>query len=166
MPDRSRDLSDWEHHGTHIFVGAVSLPASTVGNSEFDQDDPLASVNAYHRFLRGWSQPNTAATSEVRTIHVARAAGTVNDFRAGSIGIAVGDSTVTVNLKKNGATILTGVVTLDETGEVSRVSVAGTISDADYVAGDWFEIEFVATAGTGTLPTGVYAQALFDEAPA
>lgn len=112
-----------------------------------------------HRHWPSVSQPNITATTETKTIFVARKTGVVNEVRAGSIAIAVGAATVTVDVKKNGTTILTGVLTLNS-ANTARVTVAATISGSlgQYVAGDWFEVVLVATAGGGTLQTGVFVQ--------
>lgn len=109
-----------------------------------------------HVFRGVYSQPNTAATSETRIIHVARGAGTILSFNTGSIAAAVGNSTLTVDLKKNGASVLTGVVTLDN-ANTARVVETGTLSVTTLAAGDVLEVVTVATVGSGTLPTGVFA---------
>jgi hypothetical protein len=117
-----------------------------------------------HQHFKSHSQPNTTATTETRILHVARSAGTVDEFAAGSIGIAVGAATVTVDLKKNGSSILSAVITLD-TGNTTRVVETGTISGGTYAADDWFETIITATAGGGTLQTGVFVQGIFSEGP-
>jgi hypothetical protein len=78
----------------------------------------------------------------------------VVSVKAGSIAIAVGAATVTVDVKKNNVSILTAVITLD-TGNTARVAEAGTILTASAVAGDTYELVIVATAGGGTLAHGV-----------
>jgi uncharacterized lipoprotein len=116
------------------------------------------------RLFPEYSQPNTAATSETRTLFVARRPGTVNEVVAGSIAKAAGNATVTVDLRKNGTTILSAVITLDNANN-NRIVEAGTISSGSgsFVAGDWFEVVFVATVGSGTLPTGVFVQLEVDQ---
>jgi hypothetical protein len=70
---------------------------------------------------------------------------------------------VTVDLKKNGVSILTSVITLDS-GNTNRVVEAGTISgDGTLAAGDWLEVTIAISAGTGTLATGVYAELILNE---
>lgn len=90
---------------------------------------------------------------------------TVLQFAAGSIAKAVGDSTVTIDLKKNGSSILSAVITLDS-GNTNRLLETATLSSTALVAGDWLEIVITATVGTGTLPTGVFVRLLLDEDPA
>jgi hypothetical protein len=151
--------------GQLVAQGAMSISAGAIGDSQIAAGAGIDVDKLDHQYLKGFGQPNTAATDETRPIHVARSAGTVDGFVAGSIAKAVGDSTVTIDLKKNGTTILSAVITLDS-GNTNRVVETGTVSSAAYVAGDWFEVVIDATIGTGTLPTGVYAQAVFSEAAA
>lgn len=143
---------------------AFNCPAGAITDAGINSGTQIAAAKVVHQHLRGHAQPNTTATTETRTIHVARYAGTVVDVVAGSIAANVGAATVTLDVKKNGTTILTGTTTLDN-ANTARVVEAATINPASaaYVAGDWFEIVLTATAGGGTLATGVYAQATFNE---
>jgi hypothetical protein len=82
----------------------------------------------------------------------------------GSIAKAIGDSTVTVDVKKNGTSVLSSVVTLNSSN-TARIAVAATIDGTqdDLVAGDWLEVVITISAGTGTLPTGVFVQVEVDQ---
>ncbi len=113
----------------------------------------------------GHSQPNTTATTETRTILVVYGAtGNVLDFRAGSIVACAGAATITVDLKKNGTSVLAAVITLNSSS-VARVAQAATITTPALAAGDWLEVVITATAGGGTLGTGVFCQAVVQEDP-
>tara|TARA_R110000868_G_scaffold42858_2_gene144561 strand:- start:235 stop:729 length:495 start_codon:yes stop_codon:yes gene_type:complete len=140
------------------------VPANAITSST--QVQAGANLNAdktEQRFFPFWAQPNSASTTETRTLFVANRAGTVNSVKAGSIVAATGNSTVTLDIKKNGTTILSAVITLDS-GNTARITEAGTISGAGtFVAGDWFEVVITATVGTGTLPTGVFCQLEVDQ---
>jgi hypothetical protein len=92
------------------------------------------------------------------------ATATVIKFLAGCIVIPIGAATVTVDLRKNGSTILTGVITLNSSS-ISRIAQAATILTTSAVVGDWFDVVVTATASTGTLPTGVFWQLEIDEDP-
>jgi Flp pilus assembly protein CpaB len=114
------------------------------------------------RFFPALSQPNSAATTETRSLFVANRAGTVNSIKAGSIAAATGNSTVTLDIKKNGTTILSAVITLDN-ANTARITEAGVISGAGtFITGDWYEVVITATVGTGTLPFGVFIQCEVD----
>jgi hypothetical protein len=123
----------------------------------------LAASKLQHQYAKTFSQPLTAATSETRVIHVCKGAvGEVVAFKAGSIGVAVGNATVTVDLKKNGVSILTAVITLD-VGNTTYIVEEAALSFTALAAGDVLSVTTVATIGTGTLPTGVFAEAVLRE---
>lgn len=138
-------------------------PASSVGDTQINSADPISADKLKHQYLPGHSQPNTTATTETRVIHVARAAGTIEGFRAGSIAACSGAATITFDLKKNGTTVLSSVITLDN-ANTARVIEAGTLSGSPTVAaGDVLEVVITATAGGGTLGTGAFCQAIVRE---
>lgn len=153
-----------------VLIKGICVPQEvTVPNNSIKDSNAIAAGanlsadKTEQRYSPSWSQPNSAATTETRTVFVARRAGTLNQFVAGSIAAAIGNSTVTLDLRKNGTTALTAVVTLDN-ANVARIVEAGAISGAGtFVAGDWFEVVLVATIGTGTLPTGVFCQLEADQ---
>jgi type IV pilus biogenesis protein CpaD/CtpE len=142
---------------------SIAMPQNAIDNS--NQVKAGTNLNAdklEQRFFPGYSQPNSAATAETRTLFVARRSGSVNEVVAGSIAKAVGDSIVTVDVRKNGTTILAAVITLDN-ANTARVVELGSVTSSAFVAGDWFEVVITATANTGTLPTGVFCQLECDQ---
>lgn len=150
--------------GTATFRGPVVLPANTVGNTQVSATAPLDATKTVHQYQRSLSQPHgTAATDERRVIHVARSAGSIVEFRAGPVVAATGDSTVTVDLLVNGVSVLSSVVTIDN-GDAAFTKQAAVLSTAAYAAGDVIEVALDATAGSGTLPQGVFAAATLREA--
>lgn len=137
--------------------GVITRSAQVLAGANISAD------KTEQRVFPSWHQPNSAATTETRTVFVARRAGTLNEVIAGSIVAATGNATVTLDLKKNGTTMLTGVITLDS-ANTARIVESGTISGAGtFVANDWLEVVIVATIGTGALPTGVYCQLEIDQ---
>lgn len=134
----------------------IDVPSSSIGNSQVTAGAGIEAEKLEHHHSITGNQPNTAATTETRVIHdVYGATGDVLAFEAGSIVAATGDSTVTLDVLKNGTTILTGVITLDN-GNTARITEAGSISVAGLVDGDILEVVIVATVGTGSLPTGLF----------
>jgi hypothetical protein len=152
----------------NVFVDG-SLQAKTlvpsdgcVTNAKVVTDAQLDAAKLRHRNRGHFTQPNTTATAERKIVYVARHSGNVLSFVAGSIAICAGAATMTVDLQKNGVSVLTAVITLNSSS-VNLVAQAATISVAAYVAGDVFEIISTATAGGGTIGTGLFASAEFDE---
>lgn len=90
-------------------------------------------------------------------------AGSIKSVRIYLAGLAcAGGATVTVDIKKNNTTILTVVMTLNDTKAVREV-VDGTLSVTSYVADDIFDAVVVATAGGGTVGKGLYIGLVTDE---
>jgi hypothetical protein len=147
-----------------LVPSAIQLPANVIDvDTKVKAGVNISADKTEQRLHPSWSQPNTTATAETRTLFVARRPGTINEVIAGSIVAATGDSTVTVDVRKNGTSILSSVITLDN-ANTARIVEAGAISGAGtYVAGDWIEAVIAVSAGTGTLPTGVFIQIECDQ---
>lgn len=153
---------DYTVRGT-LRCEAIAMPQNAIDNSnQIKAGTNISADKTEQRFFPAWSQPNSAATSETRTLFVARRSGTVNEVIAGSIAKAVGDSVVTLDVRKNGTTILAAVITLDN-ANTARIVEQGSVTSSAFVAGDWFEVVIVATANTGTLPTGVFVELEVDQ---
>lgn len=145
-----------------VKTGAV-LPASSIGDSQVNPASPITSAKLLHRHAVTEAQAHGSASAARRTVvRVAHGDGEVVAVRAGVSVACIGDSTITVDVKKNGTTILSGTIQVDS-GDAAFAKVAGTITDADYVAGDVFETVVTVAAGTGTLGQGLFVDVVFDE---
>lgn len=114
--------------------------------------------------LRTASQTGTAAT-ERKIVHIAKGPGYLELVKICSIVAPLGAATVTfVILKNNSVAMLTGTLKLDNTS-VAFTPQSGTVSGVAYAAGDVFDLAITATAGGGTLPSGIFCQMLFKEDP-
>jgi len=141
-------------------VRAVSMtvPAGAVDDQAVAAGADIAATKLRHEHRPVYAQESaTAAASEARVLHAVRGvAAEAVAFVAGAVVPAVGDSTVTVDLLKNGASILTAAITLS-VAQAAYEIVAGAIASAALVAEDVLEVQIVATVGGGTLPKGVFA---------
>jgi hypothetical protein len=144
--------------------GAITLPQNAIdSSSQIKAGTNISADKTEQRFFPCYSQPNTAATAETRTLFVARRAGTLNEVVAGSIVAATGDSTTTINVRKNGTTVLAAPIVLDN-ANTDRVVESGSVSGGGgFVAGDHLDVVITISAGTGTLPTGVFVQLEVDQ---
>lgn len=142
--------------------GGISLPINAVADAQVISGASIQATKLTHDHFEKYAQAGTVATAGPLPFFEARNGGTLVEFGAGSIAVAVGAATVTIDLKKNGSTVLTSVITLDNTNTI-RIARLATIAAASYVVGDWFEIAVTATAGGGTLPTGLLVYGLFRE---
>lgn len=163
MPTEVNDTVAFRKKAT--FSGGVDITDGSLGDAALSAVSPAGVAKTRHQYIQRLSQVGgTAASAETRVVHVAKSAGNATGFKAGSIAAAVGDSTVTVDLRKNGTTVLSAVITLDNTNS-AYTPEAGSINTAAYSAGDVFTVVIAVSAGTGTLPQGVYGVASFDELP-
>lgn len=138
-------------------------PASSIGSTQFNASDPLAIAKQRHKVFANHHQEGTAV-SATKVVHYARAAGTISAVRAGSVVACVGAATIVVDVKKNGVSILTGTFTLDN-ANTAYTPESGTLATTTYAAGDVLTSVVVATAGGGTLGSGLFVEVDLDEAP-
>lgn len=133
--------------GGASFSGAVDLPADTV-------DDNMLKESRHKKVYAQAS--GSASSDEARVVHVVHgASGTIKSFSVGCAVAPIGDSVVDVDLLKNGVSVLSAAVQLSESS-TAYVVQPGTINTSAVAAGDVLEIKIDATAGTGTLPNGVF----------
>jgi uncharacterized protein YfiM (DUF2279 family) len=143
-------------------TGGVVLPASVITDSQVAPAAGITQDKLEHQHAKIYNQAGNAV-SETKAIYVARSAGTLLSFVAGMVGANAGAATVTFDLKKNGTTVLTAVVSLGS-GDPAYTPKSGTLSVTSFVAGDVFTVVTVATAGGGTLGTGAFASLRAKEA--
>ena len=111
--------------GTNVFDGdlvvrgtlkasAFQPPNGSIGNNQVGSADPIDASKLKHQYLARLVQPSgSSATAVTQAVHHAHAAGSVVGVEVGAVVAATGADTVTVDVKKNGTTVLSGVVTLD-----------------------------------------------------
>lgn len=147
-----------------LIAAQFTPPAGSIGDAAMDSGSPIAASKQVHQYCKQFAQVHGSnAAAERRTIHYAYGAGTLTDFKVGSVVKATGDSTTTVNLYKNGSTILTAPIVLDS-ANTNFIPETAAFSTAAYSAGDVFEIVETVSAGSGTLPQGVFANLVVHEA--
>lgn len=146
-----------------VRIGTLVIPDSAVGDQQFNAADPLTAAKQQHQYVEKFTQASGSnAAAETRVVHHAHAGGTVAAVHVGSVVAATGNSTVTVDVKKNGTTILSSTIVLDN-GNTAYVSEAGTVSVSSYIAGDTFTVVVSVSAGSGTLPQGLFVAVVFRE---
>jgi len=160
---RSRvDLPDTHVAGT--LTAETMVPSlGCVNDNHIQANAGIAASKLEHRFALILSQ-NGTCVYERRVVALGYGAtGDILSFQAGcAVSLPAGDSTVACRVKKNGSNILTTAVVLNSSS-VLRTPQEGAFSTDDIVADDVLEIEIEPTAGTGTLPSGVFTQLVFNE---
>lgn len=117
-------------------------------------------VNRIHAVL---AQDNgSAVVAQTRAVYQAKNAGTLVNVYATVMTAAVGDSTITIDVKKNGTTVLTGTFNIDS-GDAANAKVSGTLDTTTIAADDVLSVVITVSAGTGTLPQGVLVSCIIDE---
>jgi hypothetical protein len=146
---------------------SIALPSASVGDTQV-----VAAAKVQASKLQQQFQPQiadnyaTTTASFRRVIHRVRGAtGTLQAFRAGNTTICVGAATISIQLKKNGANILSSALVLDSTNTNYVAEAAAGFTSASVVTGDLLEIDVTATAGGGTLGSGFFAALEIREDP-
>lgn len=157
-----------------LTCGSFSPPASSVGNTAIkagsagDYLDPSKSGHQHEPALDLNGSSTATAAAVRRILHVVRGAtATLVEFGVGAVTAATGNATATLDLKKNGSSILTATITLDNGAAAFEVVNPSGYSSTSLVQGDVLEAQITAVnAGTGALPAGVFAFATVREDPA
>ncbi|MGC9260922.1 MAG: hypothetical protein ACP5I8_12735 [Phycisphaerae bacterium] len=158
---------------TDITVQGTVTAQNFATNAAFITDTnvaALANINAtklnhQHREVYAQATASTAAAARQVVQVTYGATGTIIAYSAGLAGTAnAGGATITVDLFKNGVSILTAPITIST--QAVRVLTAAGIATTSTVAGDVFEVVVTVTPGSGTLGTGLFSSLTINEAPA
>ena len=155
---------DIQFAGTATFVGKVAFPNQTIGDAQINPSNPITAPKMEHRFQPKLAQPfGVAAAAERRAVHRAKSPGTLTALWVGLTVANAGAATVTVDLFKNGTTVLATPVVLTS-ATAAFVAVSAAVASAAYTTGDVFEANVTVAAGGGTLGQGVFVLPTFTEA--
>jgi hypothetical protein len=143
--------------GTLIVRGGVKIPSGSITDDAVQAGAGVQYTKLEQQRRAVHRQPNTAAAAETAVITaIVGSTGTVLGFKAGCIGPCTGADTVSVDLKKNGATILTAPISLTS-AQAAYAQVAAAIASAGLVAGDVLSVVVTPNHSSGVLGTGVFA---------
>lgn len=145
------------------FANAI-LNANCVGDAQVNAANPIACAKLKHQHAVTKGQVHsTNASAERRVMHIVNGAGVISKFRVTQTLAATGDSTATIDLYKNGASILSSTIVINN-GQADRAITDGALSSTTIAAGDVLEVVQTVSAGTGTPPRGVTWQLVTEEA--
>lgn len=140
-------------------------PAGCIPNAAIPPAAGIAYTKLQQKHQPVYSQAGTAA-AETRVVHVVLgASGTLVSVAACLVTACTGDATVTVDLQKNGTTILTAPLELGS-GVAAFDLATGTIDAEDLEADDVLTAVVTVDAGTGALGTGLAVVLEIAEDPA
>lgn len=161
----SVQADDTQFTGNVTFVKTVVFPVQTIGDAQINPAAAISSPKLEHRFMPKLAQVfGVAATAERRVVHRAKSVGTIAFYYVGLSVANVGAATVTVDLLKNGTSVLSAPVVLSSATVVYTGAVLAAVATAAYTVGDVFEVNITVAAGGGTLGQGVFAAPIFTEA--
>jgi len=141
--------------GSVLFTVRPNLPAASIGDSEIDATRPL-SVNKVKHLLRVTESQSGTAAAQTKVIHVCGSAATVLRVAAGSVTACSGNASISVDVRRNGTSILTTPIVLDSS-VAAYTLVEGTLSTTSLAADSVLTIVVTVAPGTGALGTGVFA---------
>lgn len=151
-----------------LFVQSqADLPESCLTNRNLSPTAAVAASKITQQRVAPFHYGNSDDTAATETFPLAAVVGSAGDlvgFAAGVVVANIGDSEITVDLLKNGVSVLDAPITLDNS-QAPREVVAAVLDTplVELAADDVFEVAIVATAGTGTLGKGVFGRLVYNE---
>lgn len=141
----------------------IKLNDGAVEDKHIAADAAIAASKLEHQHRANYvpAKSDVTAAAETRVVHTVKGlTGKIKTFEAGCVLPCVGDATITVDLLKNGATVLTGAISLTS-GQSAYDLVEGTVDTAkESVAhDDVLEVAVTVNADDGTLGIGLFAYA-------
>lgn len=130
-----------------------------IENKHVDEDAGLGAAKLEHQHRSCYAQESatTAAAGKDEVIHVVVGeTGTLKAFSAGCVVANIGDAVVSVDLHKNGVSVLDAAIAINS-GHAAYEVVAGTIDTLPVVVGDVLEVVVTVAADGGTLGKGAFA---------
>lgn len=163
MADLSTLKGDFYFPGTLTVATGLNFPDGSVDDAAVDASAGIAASKLEHQYCFCLAQPTSDDwVGSGRVVHVVYGAtATALGFRLTCSSPPTSTRTVTADLKVNGVSALTGVVTFTSSFAAYHV-VEGTFSDGSWVQGDVISIN-MAVSGSGTLPQGAFAELVMTE---
>lgn len=141
----------------------IDYPQGSIENVDVKSTAGIAASKQEHQHAIRARQVGTSTSETIPLYSVLGATATVREVAVGNVVACIGAATVVVDIKKNGTTILSSTIELNSTTPVANDMKHGTISVEGAVLDDVFSAVVTATAGGGTLATGVLIELRMDE---
>lgn len=144
---------------TFASTSTATLPNQTVTNATVSASAAIAASKQQHEVYQCVGQAGAIAAGTFPLHLVLGATFTARKFYAGSVAPASSGS-CTIDLKKNGTTVLSAVITLDSGNSAYVGEAASSISTPAAVAGDVYTVVVANSSWNGT---GLYWHFVGDE---
>jgi hypothetical protein len=142
-----------------LVARTFTAPTSSVSNNSIEASAGVeaSKLQHQHQITHKLTSHNTDAGVTREVLHrVKGATGTIIEFGVGATQAAGASSSVVVQLRKNGTTILSTAITLDSTTAAFTLDTASTYTSTALVAQDVLEVD-VQTVSGAALPKGLFA---------
>lgn len=157
----------------NVACKTFSPPAACIGNAAVQTPSPASGGIGTQKLIHRWQDiyaqgsSSTTAAADQKVVRAIRGGtGTILDFKAGCVVPCTGNATITVDLWKNGVSILSATITLNNSQSARQLVQAAGFTSTSLVATDVLEVKVTVNAGTGTLGQGLFAVVALDEDPA
>lgn len=147
-----------------LIASAIRYPAGGIGAADVESAAGIEASKLEHQHQQTYTQASaTTAAADRRVIHVVQGAtGSVEAIQASAVTkMSSGggdDKAVTVDLYKNGSSILSAPISMTKTTLTANyLLLDGTITSATLAADDVLEIVVAVSGSTGTQALGVFA---------
>lgn len=144
--------------GTMV-AGSMTLPAACVTDTAVQAGTGIDATKLQHQHQITTPLCDHATSPAAKRLVMHKVYGATGEVVAFSVGVTVAAgaaTTITVDLKKNGSSILTSTITVDNTTVAFDAVDAAGFTDTALVVGDVLEAEITAVSGVN-LPKGVHA---------
>jgi hypothetical protein len=161
----TRSLIQGDCYVNGTLMSSVLVPSSgCISDSHIGSAANLDPAKARRRFRAKYSTDGVP-TSVTIPLHVVQSANgaTAISIVAGVIVVPTGDYTITVDLLKNGTTILSAAVVLSSSSTEYTVQ-AGTITGATLAVDDWLDVDITVAGSSGTQGEGLFVCCEIEEA--
>lgn len=149
-----------------LICDSLPIPPNSVGDSQVKASEPITAAKLYHRVQPITAQDHgSAVVARREPIHVAYKQGTIVEFACSLVVASTGNSTITIDLYKNGVTVLTTPLILTATNATAYTQVVSAISNNSFAADEVYETVVTVNAGSGTLGQGITCALTVDEKP-
>lgn len=162
-------MADQQINGNLNVAGSITCqsltpPAGCITAAAIEAAAGIEASKQEHQHEPVFRQAHgTAAAARREVLHVVNGAtADLISFKVGNVVASIGNSTITVDLYKNGSSILSSTITLNSSSTAYSLS-SGTFSSSTAVSGDVFEVVVTVSAGSGTLGQGVFASLVIRE---
>ena len=143
----------------NLSVGTFSIPDGTVDDDAVaaGADIDGAKLQKVPQPIYKYGQFDDAAVADDQVVYIAEAAATVEEVAFGCYTAPTGaDRTIDVEVKKNGTTILSSAIRIDN-DDSDRDMLAGTLaaSPTNLAAGDWLTVHITVAGSAGNQGQGL-----------